>query len=95
MTPPTPATSSKSIPNNGFDPPLAKSPYQVVENSPVFYQSLRNKQRMATLEKFSGGGDPSVSITPVNTTPLPNRRGGKLRTPFKVPFIDRLKKAYE
>lgn len=77
-----------------FDPPLPKSPYVVEENSPAYYQSLRNKQRLAMLQKYDE--NPAAKDLPtLNTTPLTNRRDAKLRTPFKVPFIDRLKKATE
>ena len=91
MTPPTPLPISRSA--ACFDPPLAKSPCIIEEDSPAYYQSMRNKQKLAVLERFN---DPTGANLPtLNTTPLSNRRDTKLKTPFKVPFIDRLKKADE
>ena len=91
MTPPTPLPRTSSrLPT--FDPPIPKSPCMIEENSPAFYQSMRNKQKLAVLERFD---DPSSSLPTLNNTPLSNRRESKLKTPFKVPFIDRLKKATE
>ena len=59
---------------------------EVEENSPAHHQSIRNKQKLAILERY---GDESLPT--LNTTPNTIRRDPKLRTPFKVPFIDRLK----
>jgi hypothetical protein len=92
MTPPTPMIPTK---RRQIDPTLATSPVEIVENSPAYFQSLRNKQRIAMLERIqdSGGNGSSPVLPPMlpnNTTPI---RDPKLRTPFKVPFIDRLKKA--
>lgn len=88
----TPSPALPSTSRMSFDLPLPKSPYVVEENSPAFYQSLRNKQRLAMLEKYD---ESSKNLPTLQTTPLTNRRDAKLRTPFKVPFIDRLKKASE
>ena len=41
------------------------------------------------LEKYEALGDSPLPT--LNTTPNPIRTDSKLRTPFKVPFIDRLK----
>ena len=97
---PTPKSGISVSTSNGGDPPLAKSPVEIVANSPAFYQSMRNKKRLAVLEQFndhsSAGGPPGskTSLPRLNTTPLFNRtKDSKLRTPFKVPFIDRLKNA--
>ena len=92
MTPPTPMTSSSSRIRK--DPVLPVSPVQVVENSPAYFQSMRNKQRLALLERYS---DPNAPLPNLPSTPtlLSNKRDTKLKTPFKVPFIDRLKKANE
>ena len=99
---PTPKSGLSVSTSNGADPPLAKSPVEIVANSPAFYQSMRNKKRLAVLEQFNDhssadGGPPgstTKSLPRLNTTPLFNRtKDSKLRTPFKVPFIDRLKNA--
>ena len=43
------------IPTSPYtDPPLAKSPMEIVANSPAYHQSMRNKKRLAVLEQFNG-----------------------------------------
>ena len=67
MTPPTPLNTPIpypkevksepiSIPTSPYttDPPLPKSPMEIVANSPAYHQSMRNKKRLAVLEQFNG-----------------------------------------
>ena len=43
------------IPTSSYtDPPLPKSPMEIVANSPAYHQSMRNKKRLAVLEQFNG-----------------------------------------
>ena len=35
---------------------MAKSPVEIVENSPAYYQSIRNKKRIEVLEQFNNQG---------------------------------------
>lgn len=59
---------------------------------PVF--SKNDNQIYTFLFSCLGVPGSSPSLPTLNTTPLFNRtKDSKLRTPFKVPFIDRLKKA--
>ena len=61
MTPPTPMPKPIPTPmiNSNLscsDPPMAKSPVEIVENSPAYYQSIRNKKRIEVLEQFNNQG---------------------------------------
>ena len=59
MTPPTPMPILTPMINSNpsySDPPLAKSPVEIVENSPAYYQSIRNKKRIEVLEQFNNQG---------------------------------------
>ena len=61
MTPPTPMPKPIPTPMNNSnlscsDLPMAKSPVEIVENSPAYYQSIRNKKRIEVLEQFNNQG---------------------------------------
>ena len=56
---------SEPIPNKtspNIDPSLGQSPIEIVANSPAYYQSMRNKKRLAVLEQFNNQGNNSLLV---------------------------------
>ena len=97
MTPPTPLTTS-SLPSkmNRRPRPSLDSPFnlqspkvEIVEGSPAFRQHIKNQEKLAVLDRYQ---DSSVSLSNLDATPLSYRKNSKLKKPFVVPFIDKLKK---
>ena len=94
MTPPTPLTTSTSKtskrPRPSFDPPFGvQSPVEIVEGSPAFRQHMKNQERLAVLNRYH---DSSIALSNLDVTPLSVRKDSRLKKPFVVPFIDKLKK---
>ena len=88
MTPSTPFIQSR-VKRTNFEPPFA-SPLPtptIEENSPAHRQSIRNKSKLALLEKY----DDPTELPILNTTPNLIRQDPKFKnSSFKVPFMKRL-----